>query len=247
MKYFELKCTTFLKQDINFIDSFDVLSKYINFSMCQKDEYKDIHNKNIFKNYCFGSFYPTEKSKIYKQGNTYSFVLRSINENFINDLQTLLRQNIDNSFMQVLQIDKSYKKQFFISELYTVTPVIVSVKDEKDKNIFWTVQKDGDILKLQKQIQDNLLKKYESFYNEKLNIDHNFIQFLEIKNHKPQIIFFTKNYNNQIKRIKLFGNKFRIIPNEDELSQKLAFMSLSCGLGEKQSYGAGLCLSKELR
>ena len=116
-----------------------------------------------------------------------------------------------------------------------------------DKNIFWTVQKDGDILKLQKQIQDNLLKKYESFYNEKLNIDHNFIQFLEIKNHKPQIIFFTKNYNNQIKRIKLFGNKFRIIPNEDELSQKLAFMSLSCGLGEKQSYGAGLCLSKELR
>ena len=100
--------------------------------------------------------------------------------------------------------------------------------------------------KLVKYKKAKLLKLYPEV-NEKLNIDHNFIQFLEIKNHKPQIIFFTKNYNNQIKRIKLFGNKFRIIPNEDELSQKLAFMSLSCGLGEKQSYGAGLCLSKELR
>ena len=129
----------------------------------------------------------------------------------------------DNLYFMMKTIKRVYKE-------YTKVPMGKLDEILKGENIF-----------------PNLLKKYESFYNEKLNIDHNFIQFLEIKNHKPQIIFFTKNYNNQIKRIKLFGNKFRIIPNEDELSQKLAFMSLSCGLGEKQSYGAGLCLSKELR
>jgi len=45
-------------------------------------------------------------------------------------------------------------------------------------------------------------------------------------------------------RVRLFGNKLKIVPNEDETSQKLAFVALSCGLGEKQSYGGGFCLWK---
>lgn len=45
-------------------------------------------------------------------------------------------------------------------------------------------------------------------------------------------------------RVRLFGNKFKIVPNEDEVSQKLAFVALACGLGEKQSYGGGFCLWK---
>lgn len=43
------------------------------------------------------------------------------------------------------------------------------------------------------------------------------------------------------------GNKFRIVPNEDEISQKLAFLSLGVGLGEKISYGAGFCVSKGMK
>ncbi len=38
-------------------------------------------------------------------------------------------------------------------------------------------------------------------------------------------------------------NAIILIPNEDKSSQALAFIALSCGLGEKQSYG-GFCLSK---
>ena len=107
------------------------------------------------------------------------------------------------------------------------------------------MDKDGDILKLQKQLQDNLLKKYENFYNEKLKPTQNFIQLLEIKNQKPQSIYFMKKINDgKSIRVRLFGNKFKIVPNEDETSQKLAFVALSCGLGEKQSYGGGFVLSR---
>jgi CRISPR-associated endoribonuclease Cas6 len=243
MKYFELKCLAYLKRDIEFTDSFDILSKYINFSMCQKAKYEKSHNKNEFKNYCFGNFYPIEKAKIYKAGNNYSFIIRSLDEEFINDLENLLRQNINNSYLQVLQTTRKVVKQFFISELYTVTPVIVSVKDKNEKTIFWTLDRDGDILKLQKQLQDNLEKKYQDFYGEEIKASQNFIQLLEIKNKKPQSIFFTKNTkDNKVQKIRLFGNKFRIIPNEDEISQNLAFIAISCGLGEKQSYGGGVCI-----
>ncbi|WP_419677596.1 CRISPR-associated endoribonuclease Cas6 [Aliarcobacter lanthieri] len=246
MKIFELKCITYLKQDVVFEDSFDVISKYINFSICQKDEYLEKHNKNMFNNFCFGSFFPIEKDKLYKKGNTYYFTFRTIDEKFARELINLLRENINNTFLQIIQVEKKEKKQFFISELYSATPVVMSIKkkDLQDRQLFWTLEKSGDIIELQNQLQDNLLKKYEEFFGEKLIPTQNFIQLLEIKNHKPQYIFFKTTKNEIQRKVALIGNKFRIVPNEDEISQKLAFLSLGVGLGEKISYGAGFLIVK---
>ncbi|QKF59646.1 CRISPR-associated endoribonuclease Cas6 [Aliarcobacter lanthieri] len=246
MKIFELKCITYLKQDVVFEDSFDVISKYINFSICQKDEYLEKHNKNMFNNFCFGSFFPIEKDKLYKKGNTYSFTIRTVDEKFAKELINLLRENINNPFLQIIQVEKKEKKQFFISELYSATPVVMSIKkkDLQDRQLFWTLEKSGDIIELQNQLQDNLLKKYEEFFDEKLIPTQNFIQLLEIKNHKPQYIFFKTTKNEIQRKVALIGNKFRIVPNEDEISQKLAFLSLGVGLGEKISYGAGFLIVK---
>ena len=246
MKIFELKCITYLKQDVSFEDSFDSISKFINYSICQKDEYKQKHNQNVFNNYCFGSFFPIEKDKLYKKGNTYYFTFRTIDEKFAKELSNLLRANINNPYLQIVQVEKRDIKQFFISEIYSATPVIISLKKENEKShqLFWTLEKSGDIIELQKQLQENLIKKYEEFFGEKLNVSQNFIQLLEIKNHKPQSVCFTTTKNEMQKKIRLIGNKFRIIPNEDEISQKLAFLSLGVGLGEKISYGAGFCVVK---
>jgi len=239
MKYFELTCTAYIKSDIGFKESFEIISKYISFSMAQKDALKALHAKLGFKHYSFANFYPIEKEKVYKKGNTYQFVLRSVDETFIENLSRVLRQNIDNSNFLVIDTHKRVVKQFFISELYSVTPVIVSIEN----GLFWTMEKDGDIMKLQKQLHDNLEKKYQSFYGEALKSEQNFIQLLEVKNRVPQNIQISKNG----KGIRLFGNKFRIVPNEDEVSQKLAFLALSCGLGEKNSFGGGFCLSKGVK
>ena len=235
MKYFELICTAYIKKDIFFKESFELISKYISFSMSKKDELKELHEKQGFKHYSFGNFYPVEKEKIYKKGNTYQFALRSLDEAFIDALSQTLRQNIDNPNFLVIDTHKRIVKQFFIGELYSVTPVIISIEN----GLFWTMEKDGDIIKLQKQLHDNLEKKYQSFYGEPIKGEQNFIQLLEIKNRVPQNIQIIKNG----KTIRLFGNKFRIVPNEDEVSQKLAFVALACGLGEKNSFGGGFCIS----
>jgi CRISPR-associated endoribonuclease Cas6 len=246
MKIFELRCISYLKQDIAFDESFDCISKFINYSICQKEEYVLKHNKNVFNNYCFGSFMPIQIDKLYKKGNTYNFTIRTIDEKFATELVNLLRVNINNPFLQIVQVERKDIKPFFISELYSATPVIMSLKKEdiSSYQLFWTLEKSGDIIELQNQLQDNLLKKYEEFFGEKLNPTQNFIQLLEVKNQKPQSIYFTTTKNEIQKKVRLLGNKFRIVPNEDEISQKLAFLTLGVGLGEKVSYGGGFMICK---
>jgi CRISPR-associated endoribonuclease Cas6 len=100
------------------------------------------------------------------------------------------------------------------------------------------MQESGDVELLRNLLHSNLCKKYKSFFNEEIDDKQNFIQLIEIKNALPQNITISKNG----KKIRFFGNKLKIIPNEDEASQKLAFTAFGCGLGEKNSYGGGFCL-----
>jgi CRISPR-associated endoribonuclease Cas6 len=92
-------------------------------------------------------------------------------------------------------------------------------------------------------LHNNAKKKFQSFFGQELDIKQNFIQLIEIKNKTPQSIIINKDG----KEIRFFGNKLRIIPNEDEVSQKLAFTALACGLGEKNAFGGGFVLVKGIK
>lgn len=247
MKFYELNCTTYIKTDMNFQDSFDKLSKFINFAICQDKEFENLHKQNRFKHYCFSSFSPTQKDGIYRQGEIYYFTIRGFDEKFIESLSKHLRENINNPNMQVLEAKTKTIKQFFISKLFSITPVITIVDKGDGIPQTWTIQNDGDIMRLTKQLHENLIKKYQSFYDEKLEPTQNFIQLLEVKNQKPQSIYFTKKQGEVSKKIRLLGNKFELYVNEDEISQMLAFVALGCGIGEKQGYGAGFVVGKGLR
>ena len=243
MKIFELKCKAYLKTNIELKSSFDVLSKYLNYSIYQNEIYK---NKDTsIKNYCFGNFYPTESDKIYKKNNVYEFVIRSIDEEFIDELEKALILNMNNSFLIVLSAVKKEIDQFFIRELYSATPVIVSQKkDDTGRQLYWSLDYNGDMEILQNQLQKNLEKKLKLFYPDDMDVSNNFIDEIEIKNIKPQSIYFKTIRNQKEKLVRLIGNKFKIVPKKDDLSQKLAFLSLGVGLGEKSSFGGGFCLGR---
>ena len=141
--------------------------------------------------------------------------------------------------------EKKDIKQYFIKELYSATPVIVSDRrDSQGKQLFWSLYYNGDISSLQKRLQNNLEKKLKQFYKEEVNDSNSFIQEIELKNEKPQSIYFKTTKNSKEKIVRLIGNKLRIVPNKDEISQKLAFLSLAVGLGEKSSLGGGFCFGR---
>lgn len=238
MNYFELICKTYIKKDITFEQSFEVISKYISFCMAHNG-FGKFHEAKGYKYYTFGGFVPVEREKVYKQGQTYSFTFCTLDEKLAGALAKALRENVNNPNMLVLETQKKKISQFFITELYSATPVITTLENGR----YWSVKENSNIVQLQKQLHDNLEKKYKSFFKEELHVNQNFIQLLEIKNKVPQSIITHKDEQ----AIRLFGNKFKIVPNEDELSQKLAFTALACGLGEKNSYGGGFLLAKGMR
>ena len=240
MHYFELRCKAYIKQNFDFKESFWIISKFISFSLAKEKRFLQEHNKNRFKTYSFSSFVACEKNKPPKkieEGTLLCFRIRTIDKELAFLLPKLLEQNTNNQFFSVVAIQKKEIKPFFITELYTLTPTVISIENEG----FWSLQ-NGDITLLQRRLHENSVKKYEQFYGDIAPMQ-NFIQLLELKNKTPQFITLKKD----AKIIKLLGNKFRIVPNEDEVSQKLAFLALGVGLGEKNSLGGGFCISKGMR
>jgi len=74
MKYFELICTAYIKKEIPFKESFEIVSKYISFSMAQDESLKSLHYKeNVFKYYTFGNFYPIERKDLQKRRKLHFF------------------------------------------------------------------------------------------------------------------------------------------------------------------------------
>jgi CRISPR-associated endoribonuclease Cas6 len=229
LKYYELTCTTYLLKDIYFDDLNESLGRYINKSMILDDGLKKIHGSKGYKYYVYDNLFPRESDKVYKKGRVYIFVIRSIDKSLLGKMARVLPLVKDSS-LKVISLELKEFVPNHISQLYTVTPAILTVD-----NRFWV--KGDSIELLERRIQDNLCKKYHDYYNGRLEVEGNFIRGIEIKNDKTIGI----NYKN----IRLMGNKFKILVKEDETSQKLATMALATGLLEKNSSnGMGFCISK---
>lgn len=231
MNFFQLTATIFLNKDIPFNESGEFIGNIISSTMLLKDDLKEMHEKKEFK-YVYDNFYPLEKSKVYKKGRIYIFNIKSFNSNFINDMKRFLPLAKNNNF-KIVAVEERRIKQRFIAELYTKTAAIVTVKSKP-----WLL-KNGDLMLLERRFQDNLEKKFKYIYGKNINVKQNFIQRIDVINKKP-ISFKYKN-------VHLLGNKFKLVINEDEKSQQLAFIALGMGIGEKgSSVGAGYCCANYL-
>lgn len=232
MHYYELTVTVYLLSDIYFTKINEIIGQTINKAMFLDTELSEKHKKNEYKLYVYNNLYPLEFNKTYKKGRIYIFKIRTLENIFAEKIKKLLLK-VGDEYLKIISIDSRIIRKKHITEIYTVTPVLITVD-----NKHWLPQ--DDFMLLQKRLQANLEKKYKAFYKEKLNMNHSFIQHIEILNHIP-LSFYYKN-------TKLLANKFRIIPNEDENSQTLAFMAEAVGIGEKNSaVGLGFCNAQYLK
>lgn len=227
MEFYELTVTTLLQEDIFYTESNEKIGNLISAAMHLDAELALRHSQRGYKFYIFNNLYPIETDKRYKAGRAYIFKLRSLDFNFINKIKSLLIK-VNNKDFIVLSVAVKMQKMHFIEKLITLTPAVITVDNRN-----W-IDRD-DILLLINRLHGNLEKKYKSFYGKEIDTIQNFIQKIEILNHKPVV--------NKYKNTKLFGNKLSISVNEDEFSQKLAFVGLGCGIGEKNSsLGMGFCM-----
>ena len=231
MKYFELTVTAQLLINTPYNEANEQLSRLINKAMQKDFKLAAKHQENNYKNYVFDSLFPREKDKTYKAEKIYVFRIRSFEEYFIDRVKDLLPKTATDYFKCISREigDVHYRP---IKALYTVTPALATV----GKNIYWVP---GDDIKLLvERININLIKKYKNLFDVQLSEEQLFFDKIKIINKKP-LVYKYKNTN-------LFGNKFKIAINDDEVSQKLAFLTLGVGLLEKNStLGMGFCIENK--
>ncbi len=230
MKYYELLTTVFLQKDIDYQEINWRIGELINQSMYFSDDLKKLHKENKIKYYVFSGLSPIEKEKIYKKGRVYFFRLKSLNKSFIEKIK-FNYSKINNDFFHIVASEINDYQQKFITNLYTLNAAISTL----DNNGYW--KKGNGLEFLKKRIKNNLQKKYENYFEEKLELKDEFIEYIEIINKKP-IVYKYKDF-------KVLGNKFNIKVGTSDESQKLAKLANAVGILEKNSsLGAGYVIGK---
>nr|WP_320024518.1 CRISPR-associated endoribonuclease Cas6 [uncultured Acetobacterium sp.] len=183
------------------------------------------HEKNQFKNYSFAGLTPLEAKKIYREGNVYSFTLRTVNE----ELGQLFMTNLQNAytpFLKVLTIKSKLLPQVQLAKIYTLTPCIL-----KTDNGYWRTVINLDTF--ERRLRENLTKKYNLITNTKIDEDFTFFSHIKFDSHKPIAVPY--------KNVNLLGDKVTLMVEPNPSAQKLAYTALGCGLLEAGSRGFGFC------
>lgn len=223
--YFDLYTTITLSEDVAYKNLNEYLSKKINYVLLLDNKLKEIHEKRNIKGYVFSSLHPIEKDKVYKSGKTYIFNIYVVDFDFALRLRDALKQS--DYFDSVNMRIKEFKP---VDELYSTTPCLTTLKNSR----YWTLN--DSISLLYEAIDKNTKRKANELYGisrEKLDCVDNFIESISLRNNQD-VIF---NYKNS----KLVTYTVAIKVKKDPISQLLANICISCGIGEKNSLGFGFC------
>lgn len=220
----------FLIKDIDSKEGFSKIGRFIDSGLMKKTKLSELHNKNIYKNYCFCSLYPLEKDRVYKSGNNYTIRIRTVDY----ELAKFFNEELVNCFNQDIKALTSTLKilpKNHIDKIYSITPMVL-----KTEGGYWKNKISLD--DFERRLKENLIKKYNLLMDAKIDEDFQFYTSIEFTNRKPVAI----NYKGR----KILGDKITINISDNEMAQKLAYMSLGTGLLEMNARGAGYVNAKFL-
>lgn len=219
----ELQIKVFLLKNIRVEDTLQKICKLIDNSLVKNHTYEQFHKKNKFKNYSFNMLYPLENDKVYKEGNIYTFLLRTVDaklcEYFIKELPNEYTEEI-----KVLIINKKTISKKHIDSIHAITPIVA-----KFERGYW--KKHTSIEVLEKRITENLIKKYNEFYN--ANIDEDFELFIGIS------IINKKPIATKYKNIRILGDKINFKVANNSKAQEIINFAIGTGVGEMNPRGMG--------
>lgn len=223
MRVYEIRLKLYLLQNIEAKLIQSKTTAFLDKGFASSQELLALHETNCFKNYCFNHLYPLEKDKIYKKGKIYTLTVRTIDPK----LAAYFSEICPNQYTEEIKgltADIRLVPKKLIQTLYTLTPAVV-----KGEAGYW--RKYMSLKEYEKKLKINLIKKWNTFQNEKINEDFPLYTMLEFLNEAPIPM--------EYKNIRLLGDKVRLQVAEDEMSQKIAYMVLGTGILEMNARGAG--------
>lgn len=223
MDVFQLKFKIYLTENILMPELQGQITDLIDSTLSKDEEMSKFHKENKYKMYSYDRLYPLEQDKLYKKGNMYTLTLRTISLKVANFFQENLVYS-EISSMKCFHVDVEIIPKRYIDTIYSITPTILKT----DEGYWRTVI---SIQEFEKRLKVNLIKKYNMFFNQKLDEDFELYSRLEFLNTKPIPM--------KYKDIVFLGDKVKLYITENETAQNLAHMSIGVGLLENNARGAG--------
>jgi CRISPR-associated endoribonuclease Cas6 len=223
MRVFEIKVKLFILKDIKLEEVQSKISAFIDMGLSKNSDYLEFHKENSFKNYCFDSLYPIEVDKLYKATKIYTLTIRTINDKLADFFYRRIANEYDSNIKGLTAEIRIIPKKHF-EKIYSITPMLI-----KNDCGYWKGKITLD--EFERRLKENLIKKYNSIANEKIDEDFQLYTSIEFKNRKP--------ISTSYKEIKLLGDKISINISDDRRAQDLAYMSLGTGIAEMNPRGYG--------
>lgn len=223
MNVFEIKVRLHLLQDIALEDLQSKMASFIDRLLGKDEELLIYHVTNKFKEYCFNSLYPIEKDKVYRKNNIYTLIIRTINVDLANFFSNKLTSAF-NRDMEAVNVELGILPKKHIDKIYSITPAILKSDDG-----YW--RENVEVKEFERILKENLVKKYNDALNTKISEVFLLYTQFEFKNIKP----IATNY----KDVRILGDKVSFKIANNEVAQKLAYLSLGCGILDMNARGYG--------
>lgn len=222
---YQLRLKVYLMESIPMEDMLAEETHFIDSAMAKSEKWLAYHEKNQYKAYSFGGFYPIEKEGVYKKDQIYTITIRTLDIELARFLENTLRHHYT-AKIKGLTLESRIIPRKMIEEIYSVTPVIV-----KSDHGYWRNR--YSLKDYERLLFENAIKKYKQFTGEDIDEDFQLYTSISFINRKP--------IGCKYKDICLLGDKVALKISDDERAQTIANMLLAVSLGENNARGYGHC------
>ena len=231
LRVYEISVKVFTLRDFQQEEASFVISGFVDVCLSKDIKYLEFHNKNCYKGYVIDMPYPLEPGGTYKKEKVYTVRIRMIHKELMNYLMENLGNTTSEYFKGLTTHVRVIPKKH-ISKIYSITPVLMKLGEGG----YW--KSNISFEQYEHLLKTNLIKKYNTFMNTKIDEGFQFYTNIRKLNRVPIKIKF--------KNIALLGDKFEIEVADNEMAQELAYLALAAGIGENNSRGCGFVNYKYL-
>jgi CRISPR-associated endoribonuclease Cas6 len=218
------------------------------YQLLKETEYNVLHDKEGYKFFCFSNIFPIGDIKI---GDRRHLLISSPDDLFIKFLQIKFKEFIDNNLtlnigeMQFKIEDFSIIKTKLKRNcrLISATPIVIRIPEKnyekygipkkfrKKRFVYWRPQYSFDAFV--KQLEENLIKKYNEFYKTDFETERIFEMFKFVKSVVNHVIIDGRE---QMIIGSIWEFCFSYLSKEQ---RRILEFGIDCGFGERNSLGFG--------
>lgn len=223
-RVYEISVKIFSLKDFKQEDACAISAGFVDTCLSKDPKYLNFHKSNCYKFYTQDMPYPTEPDGLYKKEKVYTIRIRTVDKDLLDYLSHNL-SDTTNDYLKGLTVKVRIIPRKHIQKIYSITPVIMKLQSDG----YW--KSNITFNEYEKLLKINLVKKYNNFFNVKIDEDFEFYTNIQKTNRTP--------INVKYKNISLLGDKFDLEIAENETAQSIAYLALAAGLGGNNSRSCG--------